>query len=188
MDASMSKILFVDIEMTCGYDPDLVSDEVRESEIIEFGVVEVDTFELVVTRQASYFVKPKLGHITQYCTDLTGITQEDVDSGLSLEKTAKLIRNAFGTKSKVWYAWGDDERQIRNEFGKKNIPYPFGYKHIDLMHVFSHMFGMRGKRGLQGAVKDLRLEEFGTAHRALDDAMNTANIWMALARTLRDNS
>lgn len=184
----MSKILFVDIEMTCGYDPDIVSDEVRESEIIEFGIVEVDTFELVVTRKESYFVKPKYGHITPYCTELTGITQDHVDSALSLEKTAKLIRNSFGTRSKVWYAWGDDERQIRNEFGRKNVPYPFGYKHIDLMLVFSHIFGMRGKRGLQGAVKDLGIEPFGTAHNAMDDAMNTAMVWIALSKTLRENS
>jgi len=170
--------------MTCGY-PEDTEPKVKTAEVIEFGIVEVNTRDLVVTRKESILVKPRYGHITPYCTELTGITQEMVDDGISFEKACKRIRNSYGSKSRAWYAWGDDARQVDAECAAKKCASPFGQKHVDLALLYCHLLGTKQKRGLYRALGERDIEASGEAHRAVDDAMNTALIWIDLAKSLR---
>ncbi len=184
MKVHHSKILFADFEMTCGYGPEIVDTEVRQQEIIQVGVVEVDTNDLSIIRTKSIYVKPVHGHITEYCTNLTGITQEMVDNAPTLGQASKALRR-FGTKSRVWYAWGNDADQVRDECERKKVPNPFCDKHVDLLLQFAQLRGTR-KKGLKKALGALELEFEGNQHCALDDSINTARIWIELAKKIRN--
>ena len=72
------KVVIVDLEATCQRErnPDFIS------EIIEIGAVKIENDTVV--EEMSLFVKPTINPIlTDFCTELTSITQEDVDNFLS---------------------------------------------------------------------------------------------------------
>jgi inhibitor of KinA sporulation pathway (predicted exonuclease) len=63
--------LFLDFEANC-----LENDETFFREIIEFPIVMVNSSTLEIEKEFKTFVKPTVNkEITEFCTNLTGITQ-----------------------------------------------------------------------------------------------------------------
>ena len=82
------KVVIVDLEATCLRErkPDFIS------EIIEIGAVKIDDDKII--EEMSLFVKPTINPIlSDFCTELTSISQEDVDGGLS-RKEEYLVRSS----------------------------------------------------------------------------------------------
>jgi len=77
-------LIVIDFEATCDFAPDpLITRET--SEIIEFPWVVMDTTSLDIVYKRQIYVKPQyLDGITPYCQQLTGITKENCENGLSL--------------------------------------------------------------------------------------------------------
>ena len=56
-------------------------------EIIEFPVMVVDTHQAKRLDQFHYYIRPTLNkELSQFCTELTGITQQQVDGGIVIEE------------------------------------------------------------------------------------------------------
>lgn len=80
MDEAFERFLnVVDVEATCwaGDPPDGES-----SEIIEIGVCVVDTHGWRRTERRRILVRPRGSRVGAFCTELTGLTQADVDAGV----------------------------------------------------------------------------------------------------------
>ena len=166
--------LIVDTEATCDQ-----SDFPRaERETIELGAVLVDGSTLTVTGEFQSFVRPSRHPIlSQYCTNLTTISQESVDAAPSFSDVMVRFRNDFLPKGEVLFcAWGPyDRRQLKRDCQYHSIAYPFT-QHVDLAQIFSQRARVRRRLGLKNALSLVGLEPQGRAHRGIDDARNLAKL------------
>lgn len=171
----MKNLLIIDLESTCykrGEEPKNFI-----SEIIEIGAVVLDprTFEIIDEYQA--FIKPVIfPKLTDFCKELTTITQEQVDAGKNVEIAMKEI-NAFQQKhSAVFVSWGFyDKKQFKNVCNHFNISYPFDNKHISIKHEHGTLHNKR-PMGMGKALKKHNIPLDGTHHRGIDDARNISKI------------
>jgi inhibitor of KinA sporulation pathway (predicted exonuclease) len=174
---STSRALYLDLELTCG--------QVKEShKIIQLGIVEVDIENLVIKREAEFYIRPYGDYfIDSICTKLTGITLEDIKKrGIYLHEVLNTIK-AFGYENKITFAWGDDEKALKRICSDNAIPFNFNF--IDLSWMFRSIVKSKTGISVAGALKQLDLEFEGIPHRALVDARNTARIHMELLKRFR---
>lgn len=98
-------------------------------EIIEIGIVEIDLIKREVIKKRRYLVKPRTSRVSDFCTKLTGLTQELVDNeGEFLQFTTKQIKKDFSPKNKYIMSWGAfDPSFMENQckLSKNNAAYPF---------------------------------------------------------------
>lgn len=167
--------LVIDLEATCwrGHPPTGM-----HNEIIEIGISGVDYNTKEITFKDTIIVKPKYSEISKFCTELTSIDQNLIDKeGVSFEKACDILRNKYKSRDRIWLSWGGyDKNQIEKDCNLKGIENPFGRTHINLKPLFSFAFGIKEDLGVSTALNYLGLEFEGNAHRAIDDAYNTAII------------
>lgn len=171
------KALLIDLECTCNDDPTLASDEM---EIIEIGAVivllGVGTFEVLDDRQI--YVKPQWhATLSNFCTDLTGIQQQEVDQSPPLKDALELLKNWISKHSiTIWGSWGKfDQRHFSTETRIKELQNPLEpLQHINIKQLFARKRGHRV--GLARAIQLSGLEFIGRHHSGIDDARNIAQI------------
>jgi inhibitor of KinA sporulation pathway (predicted exonuclease) len=182
-DVRDDRILFVDVEMTCWEGP---PPDGQFNEIIEIGVAELDLETLLVTRSQSYLIRPEYSEISEYCTNLTGITTKDMRSrGRRLSEVAPRIVKDFGARSKQWLAWGPDRRAIDRDHELKGILPTFSAAFVDMGLEFKHSLGQSKGIGLTKAMQLYGLERTGRIHSGEQDAVDTALLWAEMARRRR---
>lgn len=164
----------MDLEATC-WERDSTPERM---EIIEIGAVCLTPEEEGPTREFSAFVRPTTSPLlSDFCTQLTSIRQEDVDSADSFETVFPRFVEWIGDEPFRLVAWGRyDVDQFRRECKRNDLPFPATFKNsIDLKKVFA-----RTRRtapvGLKAALALLDIPLVGFHHRGLDDARNTALI------------
>lgn len=168
-------LLIVDLEATCDQDQRLSK---YEMEIIEIGAVLADASTLEPIGELGQFVKPiRHPKLTAFCTELTTITQGDVDDApLFPEALAALLR-FVGPRDALFCSWGDyDRNQLTQDCRLHGIRYPFGERHLNLKKRFSEKQGLPKKLGMAQALAHCGLTLEGTHHRGLDDARNMARM------------
>ena len=175
--------LIVDVEATC----DTVN--VRENmEIIELGCVLCDENGDVVD-EFDTFVKPIVNtKLTDFCKELTHITQEDVDNAPYF-KSAMLQMLAWigDRKPYIFCSWGAyDLHQIMQDCARHGIAYPLGDRHINLKNVYAKIKGLK-RHGIANTIKNLGWEWIGKLHRGRDDARNMARVLKLIAKDIQKN-
>lgn len=168
--------LVVDLEATCSNDASLPR---HEMEIIEIGAVlqNARTFELEAEFQT--FVRPvRHPKLTAFCTELTSITQEEVDAApLFPEALRSMEEWRSGFEDALFCSWGDYDRfQFLQDCQYHGVEYPFHSGHLNLKEAFSRALNTRRRFGVDGALRKLGLGFEGTHHRGIDDARNIARI------------
>ncbi|GMH43081.1 hypothetical protein BSKO_11003 [Bryopsis sp. KO-2023] len=176
------------------YDFEATCDDIRgfsPQEIIEFSCVVVDASTLDIwqegfQRYAKPTVKPRL---TPFCTQLTGIAQDQVDGASSLKDVLEMhdewLRE-LGVLAKgksfvpvTWTDW-DLEKQLQTECLWREIEKPAYYNQwINLKKIF--MNATRRTLPLGRAVEYMDLKWQGRQHCGLDDARNTARLLVRLS-------
>lgn len=96
------QIIVVDIECTCWRE----SQTDNIGEIIEIGISPIDTKSGTVLESRSIIVKPEHSDVSEYCTRLTTLTQEDVDSGISFKDACDILVNEYNSKKYMWCSYG----------------------------------------------------------------------------------
>jgi len=182
MRISNSYYLIVDVEATCSGDGVVPR---QEMEIIEIGAVMQSSRTFEIESEFRTFVRP-MRHpvLTDFCIQLTGITQEKVFSaplfGAALEAMKKWM---YGFDDALFCSWGDyDRNQFVQDCGYHRIGYPFRSEHLNLKVAFSQAVGVKKKLGVSGALGHCGLQFEGSPHRGLDDAKNIARVvrWVCL--------
>ena len=167
------KVVIVDLEATCQRErnPDFIS------EIIEIGAVKIENDTVV--EEMSLFVKPTINPIlTDFCTELTSITQEDVDNGLS-RKIALSKFSDFCQDADFILSWGNyDKNQLIKELKRFGMKYDWLDNHRNLKHQFAILHGMQKPCGMEKALSLSGLKLDGTHHRGIDDAKNIGKIFL----------
>ena len=168
--------LIIDLEATCwreGSPPDG-----QQQEIIEIGVATIDLTTLQPLDKHSLLVTPTESTVSEFCTELTTITQEMVDrDGVSLAEACRWLRKELLAPKRLWMSWGDfDRRHVERECARKEIRYPFGPSHMNAKTLFALSQGLPRECGMTEALDQLGFALEGTHHRGVDDAWNTARI------------
>lgn len=180
----MKEFVIVDLEATC-YDNSR-KDEIAPlgfvNEIIEIGAVKLDENGIEIDRFES-FAKPKLfPTISKFCTELTTITQEDIDNAEPLSVVLEnFIDWCDGT---TLISWGNyDKTQMLKDMTRNDLDMPHYLDivedHHSLKHLHAKWNNLKRKNGIgmSGALKFEGLEQTGTHHRGIDDAINIAKIF-----------
>ncbi len=170
----LDQIVVVDVEATCweGEPP-----EGQEQEIIEIGLCLVDVASGERSGKRSILVKPERSRVSDYCTNLTTLTQEEVDRGIHFKEACAMLKKEYKSKQRVWASYGDyDRRLFEMQCRTRSLDYPFGPTHINVKNLLAIFMGLPREIGMNEALKILDLPLDGIHHRGGDDAWNIARI------------
>lgn len=180
-------LLVLDFEAQCRE-----GEHLNVQEIIEFPVIVVNLKSNSVF--ANYFhtyVKPtEHTKLYDFCTQLTGIKQEQIDTGMilndALEGLDKFIKQSNIHESKFCFVTCGDWDLLtclRKEAQFKKISYnDYLKKWINLKTVFYEFIGEKKRIDMLEMLKELGLPLNGRHHSGIDDARNIAEIVMELIR------
>lgn len=148
-------------------------------EIIEIGAVMVDATDFHIEDEFQSFVRP-VRHpvLTDFCTSLTSIAQQDVDAAPSFNRFVSAFKPWLdGYDDFAFCSWGDyDYRQLHQDCEFHGIPCPITATHLNVKRLFSERSATRKKIGLAEAIRKVGLDFTGTQHRGIDDARNIARL------------
>ena len=106
------KIICIDLEATCWDDSDPKTDGKEISEIIEMGYALIDVKTTNIETYGSHIIKPLRSKISKFCTELTGLTQDQVDNGVRFDEACAMIRKDLGAKMRTWASFGEYDRAM----------------------------------------------------------------------------
>jgi inhibitor of KinA sporulation pathway (predicted exonuclease) len=169
----------VDVEATC-WDGDAPPG--MPSEIIEIGLTTVDLDAGERTARHRILVRPARSTVSAFCTELTGLTQAEVDGGPTFADACRDLAVRHEAGRRPWASWGDyDRKQFTRQCQAAAVPYPFGARHTNAKAVFTTARGLRRRPGMAQALALAGLPLEGRHHRGEDDAWNIAALVLDLA-------
>jgi inhibitor of KinA sporulation pathway (predicted exonuclease) len=169
----LDHVVVVDVEATCWDGP---VPEGQVNEIIEVGVclLEVATGER--SERRGILVKPERSTVSAFCTELTTLTQEDVDGGVTFAEACAELKH-YQSARRVWASYGDYDRlQFERQCTETGVKYPFSPKHVNVKTLFALKNKLTGEVGMARALELANRELVGTHHRGVDDAWNIAGL------------
>lgn len=164
--------IIVDLEATCCNAGTIPRDEM---EIIEIGAVACDGSSLEAVTEFQEFIRPSKNPVlTEFCMQLTSISQQDVD----VAEPAQVVISRFGEwfwkcEKPVFCSWGDyDKKQFQQDCDRIGIANPLPSDHTNIKRRFSKRQGIKRLLGMSKALLRANLDLQGTHHRAIDDVRN----------------
>jgi inhibitor of KinA sporulation pathway (predicted exonuclease) len=185
MAKKIDQIIVVDVEATCWEgDPP----PGQENEIIEIGVCQLDIASGQRSKKRSILVRPERSRVSEFCTRLTTLTQEQVDQGIPFQEAIELLKSEYRPADRTWASYGDYDRiQIQRQCEQRGIPYPFGRTHLNIKNLLAIGLNLPREVGLERAVEIFDLPLEGTHHRGDDDAWNIAAVLAELLKRMRQD-
>jgi len=179
----------VDFECTCDS-----NNSYWDHEIIEIPAVIVAACSLEIVGEFRTFVRPSWEtKLTKFCTKLTGIHQEDVDSAPLIDEAIQLLMKYLGVNNFllnglfVFDGDWDVNSFLIPELTDKKIPVPAKFlQFCNIRKVFDSHFGRAPrrsnvKRDIEFMIKKLSGQTFvGRKHSGIDDARNLARVLIQL--------
>ncbi|XP_033756055.1 3'-5' exoribonuclease 1-like [Pecten maximus] len=177
-------LLVIDFEATCEADtPDY------PHEIIEFPIILVDVHKKTVVDEFHSFCKPVLNsQLSEFCTELTGITQADVDASETFpavfQKAEEWMREKhLGDGNKFTIVtdgpW-DMSRFLCLQCQHSDQVFPrWAKKWINIRKTYGSFYKCRRKK-LEDMLIYLGMKFEGKQHRGRDDSRNIARIAIRL--------
>ena len=180
----------VDFEATCERD-----DRLWPNEIIEFPAVLLDAVTLATVDEFRALVRPtERPRLTAFCTELTSITQADVDAAEPLAPTLKKFKRWLGghglldaPRTALTVTCGDWDlgHLMPSECGRKGLDgmVPAVLRRwCNVKLPFAEATASRKSPGMGEMLKALHLPLVGHHHLGIDDSRNIAQIAASLAR------
>ncbi|XP_072838648.2 ERI1 exoribonuclease 2 isoform X1 [Pogona vitticeps] len=197
-----SYLIVIDFESTCWND----NRKCYTQEIIEFPAVLLNTSNGEMESEFHAYVQPQEHPIlSEFCTELTGITQNQVDEGVPLRiclsqfskwiqklQTEKNIifssSHSSGAASEgqlcAFVTWSDWDLGVclHYECKRKQLRKPAILNSwIDLRATYK-LFYSRKPQGLNNALQDVGIVFAGREHSGMDDSRNTARLAWRMIR------
>lgn len=161
---------------------------INPQEIVEVPVVVYDLQKRQIdeTKTFHYYCKPMIP-ITDFCTELTGITQETVDNGLPFKKVINKLtqwvwENGWitqdGKYTVLFVTHGDWDLQtaLPKQCRYSGIKVP-GYlrEWCNLKLIYQKVYHRKGK-GMARMLDELNMPLIGKHHSGIDDTRNIARM------------
>jgi len=175
-ERDLTKVNIIDLEATCW---NTNEEKVKnKSEIIEIGIAVVDVHDGEIVENESIYIKPQYSEISQFCTELTGITPEMVSNGLSFPEAAERLKKDYGFIKRINFSWGDyDSKQFTENCKMYGIKACFR-TWMNLKALFALKMKLKREKGTYRAIKMLKLDFDGRHHSGKDDAYNIAKLYL----------
>ena len=186
--------IVLDFEATCWKDKEA---QPHKGEIIEFPAVLLNSSTGKIEDTFQRYVLPtERTVLSEFCKDLTGISQETVNSAIPLPAVMKLFSDwitkicegkdivinppekVANKKHATFVTWSDWDlgTQLLYECKRKSV---FRASHfncwIDLRLVYRQFYKSK-PHGLNGALEERGMMFVGRQHSGIDDAKNTARL------------
>jgi inhibitor of KinA sporulation pathway (predicted exonuclease) len=179
-------LVVLDFEATC--DEQKPGKPRFHNEIIEFPSVVIDVRTRQVVDRIEQFVKPQYNpKLTPFCKKLTGITQEQVNGGVTFPEAFKRHQAFVGkypNSCLVSCGSWDLKTMLPQDAWEHWVDIPGYYKRwINIKEPFSRIYNRANSGGMEAMLNHLRLPLLGRHHSGIDDCVNIAQI---AARMLRD--
>jgi inhibitor of KinA sporulation pathway (predicted exonuclease) len=164
----------LDFEATCWLRSD-------DHEIIEFPSLIVDLENNTVVDQFQVFVKPKNNStVSEFCHELTGITQKQIDDGISFPEALKQ-HSRFISQYQPIIICTDGDWDLRTmlpaDCKNHSLSVPKIYSRwINVKREFERLYGTSKSGGIPQMCKALKIEMKGRLHSGIDDCTNIAQI------------
>lgn len=174
--------VIVDVEATCCNDSLFPR---HQMEIIEIGAVAVRSESGEITSDFQSFIRPvRNPTLTDFCRELTSITQEQVDSADDYPTVMQSFRRWLASLGDYDFcSWGFyDRKQFEQDSDFHSVGYPFAGPHRNVKIEFAEAIGSKKKMGVGGALRHLGFTFEGTPHRGIDDAKNIARIYREIIK------
>jgi len=185
MAKKLDRLLVVDIEATC-WDGQIPPGQ--ENEIIEIGICPLDIASGQPLEKHSILVKPTRSTVSEFCTQLTTLTPEQVDRGITFAEACSILKKKYRASERVWASYGDyDRKQFLKQCESFGVKYPFSPRHINVKTLLAIIHALPKEVGMSRALELLNLPLEGTHHRGADDAWNIAKILSHLIVTARNS-
>ncbi len=181
-------IASIDLELTCWEGEDGPGNFSEEMEVIEIGIHLLRADDYRHVKDFQFFVRPtERPELSEFCTKLTGITQEDVDSAAPLTDVLPELLKELPPKQKLIFAsWGSDTPALEREYQEKSGTQE---RFIDprFINVAVHFRSRYAKKGgIKKAFDALGMKQEEPVHRALPDAISAVRILKELKLTPLD--
>lgn len=178
--------VILDFEATCEAPKKLVP-----MEIIEFPAVIIEAESNQVIAEFQKYVKPLIHKkLTKFCTNLTGIRQETVNKGVTLQEATKefnkwLAENGCIGRNFDIITVGNWDLGIifPEECERKQIkPASHLRRWVNIKDEYGIFYNCRKPGGMAKMLQNLAIKLEGRHHSGIDDCRNTAKIWMRMIR------
>jgi inhibitor of KinA sporulation pathway (predicted exonuclease) len=180
-EAQHELALYIDLEWNCWDGPPIPG---RYQEIIEIGIVEMNLATLETTREKDYLIRPRHLDISAACTQITGLTEEDLKSASPFPEVIEQFATHFSPRERLCCTWGSDAHVLASACSRYKIPCPVRNR-LDVSQLFWHCFLLRQQPSLRTAIEIAELPFDRIAHTALGDARNTARVHAEIIRRMR---
>jgi len=179
-------ILVLDFEATCDDKKKIIPQE-----IIEFPILMVDTKSFEIHSTFHQYVEPQVNkNLSEFCTNLTGITNQMINGQPNLEQTLKLFDEWLKSKKELTM----DESQKNKNFTfltcgdwdlKTMLPEQCKQFNIMRAEYFKSWINLKKAyckytgtfpRGMTTMLDDLDIKLEGRHHSGIDDCRNIAKI------------
>lgn len=183
MARKLDQIVIVDLEATCW---PATPPPGQEQEIIEIGVCLLEIGSGQRYKKQSILVRPERSTLSPFCTQLTTLTQEQVEQdGIPFAQAVERLVSDYAPYDRTWASYGDFDRILfQRQCTQRGVRYPFGRTHLNIKNLLAISLNLPYEIGLDQALDRFSLTLEGTHHRGDDDAWNIAALLAELfART-----
>lgn len=174
---SEALVVVIDLEATCC---DRGTVPQPEMEVIQLGAVLANRSGEILGEWTSYVRPIRHPVLTTFCTNLTGITQTDVDAAETFPVVVERLREWVRQSCKAvecWASWGAyDRHQLQQDLYFHALPWCLPSTHLNLKTLFAKKFKMKKRPALSTALALVSLEFSGKPHNALCDARNATKL------------
>lgn len=132
-----------------------------------------------ISKNEGILVKPRHSKVSPFCTELTTLTQNMLDSeGILLDDAFDILRAEYDSEELTWASYGNyDLNMLQNQARRFYLDYPMSDDHINVKTLFGQVHPtIRKSVGMNRALRELDFTLEGTHHRGVDDARNIAKI------------
>uniref|UniRef100_A0A7E4W8H2 Exonuclease domain-containing protein n=1 Tax=Panagrellus redivivus TaxID=6233 RepID=A0A7E4W8H2_PANRE len=183
-------IIVIDFECTCK--PAEKNLDFDSFEIIEFPAVVIDVNQCCIIEEYFHrYIKPVRNRVTDFCTELTGITPEQIaKKGIPLQRGLLEFRSWLTEKGIIdedkRYAYAVDGQSdighfLQTSLKLNGLPFLHDFRrYVDVKTAFQHSGYSKSTVKLKRMLKVMDMKFDGRAHCGLDDTRNIAKVVLRL--------
>ncbi|GAE25130.1 exonuclease [Halalkalibacter wakoensis JCM 9140] len=152
----------------------------QPSEIVEIGACKVDLSNKQIVDQFQQYISPKRGKISKSTRKFIKMSEDDVNKAVSFEEGIYLFTEWLG-KEYYLCSWGKDDRaHFINQSVQNKINLSWLRNYNDIQKPIGRLITPDGNQqlGLKNALSIAGIEPVGKVHRGIDDAINTAKLFI----------
>lgn len=157
----------------------------KPMEVIEIGAVRLNAALQPVDEFASLIKPVYFAKLNSFIRQKTGIAQEDINRARGFRPViADFQRWLARSESFVFVTWGgEDMKRIVLDARMHGLDdgYWMAIRYFDLLKGYLRYRNLTNDVSVESALNDLGIPVSGTAHRALDDAKMTGELFAAIA-------